>query len=144
MTAMGVPMLWMGEEFGEHKRKSQTVTQPKKIAWPLLARDLNRDLFEFYKQLIALRKQSKALQNDSIEFFHENPDNRVLAYVRSSEGENVVVVVNFSDKHLAKYRLPNFPLTGTWHELMGSEIKVAEDSLVLELPASEAKVFVYQ
>jgi len=58
ITAMGVPMLWMGEEFGE--RKSETVTQPKKIAWPLLSRDLNQDLFEFHKHLIALRKQSIA------------------------------------------------------------------------------------
>ena len=42
ITAMGIPMLWMGEEFGEHKRKSLTVTQPKKIAWPLLEREENR------------------------------------------------------------------------------------------------------
>lgn len=146
MTAMGVPMLWMGEEFGEHKRKSQTVTQPKKIAWPLLERDLNRDLFECYKKLIALRKQSIALQSDNIEFFHENPDSKVLAYERlHDQGERVVVVANFSDQSLSGYQVPNFPATGTWRELMSnSEVEVTEDGLALDLPEYEAKVFVYQ
>jgi 1,4-alpha-glucan branching enzyme len=69
MTAMGVPMLWMGEEFAEPKRKSETVTQPKKIAWLLLEKPLNRDLFDHYKKLIALRKQNSALSSGNIDFF---------------------------------------------------------------------------
>ncbi len=143
-TAMGVPMLWMGEEFGEHKRKSETVTQPKKIAWALLARDLNQNLFESYKHLIALRKQSLALQSNNIEFFHENPDAKVLAYVRWHEqGERVVVVANFSDQSLTEYHVSNFPAAGTWSQLMGSEVEAADD-LVIDLAASEAKVFVFQ
>ena len=145
ITAMGVPMLWMGEEFGEHKRKSETVTQPKKIAWPLLSRDLNRDLFEFYKHLIALRKQSTALQSNNIEFFHENPDSKVLAYARQNDSsERVVVVANFSDQHLAGYRVSNFPAPGTWRELMGNDVEVAEDGLLIDLPEYEAKVFIYK
>lgn len=144
MTAMGVPMLWMGEEFGEHKRKSETVTQPKKIAWALLERDLNQNLFESYKHLIALRKQSLALQSDNIEFFYENPDAKVLAYVRWHEqGERVVVVANFSDQSLTGYRVSNFPAAGTWSQLMGSEVEAADD-LVIDLAASEAKVFVFK
>ena len=107
-------MLWMGEEFGEHKRKSQKVTQPKKIAWPLLEKDLNHDLFEYYKGLIALRKQSPALQSDNIEFFHENPDSEVLAYLRwHGQDERVVIIANFSNQYLAGYRVLNFPASGT-------------------------------
>lgn len=144
MTAMGVPMLWMGEEFGEHKRKSETVTQPKKIAWVLLERDLNQSLFESYKHLIALRKQSQALQSNNIEFFYENPDNKVLAYVRWHEqGERVVVVANFSDQFLTGYHVSNFPAAGTWSQLMGDEVEAADD-LVIDLAAYEAKVFVFQ
>ena len=145
ITAMGLPMLWMGEEFGEHKRKSETVTQPKKIAWPLLERKLNRDLFEHYKQLIALRKQFIALQSDNIDFFYENPDSKVLAYVRwSDDGGRVVVVANFSDHFLSEYRVTNFPAVGTWHEwLSNSKVEVG-DGLIIDLPEYEAKVFVYQ
>lgn len=146
ITAMGVPMLWMGEEFGEHKRKSETVTQPKKIAWPLLERELNRNLFEHYKQLIALRKQFIALQSDNIDFFHEDPDSKVLAYARwNDQGERVVVVANFSDQNLTGYRVPNFPTAGTWHDWTDkSEVEVGEDGLLIDLPEYEAKVFVCQ
>lgn len=144
-TAMGVPMLWMGQEFGEHKRKSETVTQPKKIAWPLLDREENRDLFEYYKSLIALRKQHPAVQTDNIEFFHENPQAKVFAYVRWNDaGDRVVVIANFSDQTLNGYKVPNFPATGKWCEwLSKSEIETAEDGLIIDLPEYEAKVLVY-
>jgi 1,4-alpha-glucan branching enzyme len=144
MTAMGVPMLWMGEEFGEHKRKSETVTQPKKIACPLLERDLNRDLFEYYKKLIALRKQNPALSSDNIDFFHENPEAKVLAYSRWHEqSSRVVVVVNFSDNFLSGYQLPNFPAAGTWHEWIGDyDVEAGKDGIVIDMGGYEAKVFV--
>ena len=144
MTAMGVPMLWMGEEFGEHKRKSETVTQPKKIAWPLLERDLNRDLFEYYKKLIALRKQNPALSSDNIEFFHENPEAKLLAYSRwYEEGSRVVVVANFSDNFLSGYQVPNFPEAGTWHEWIGDyNVEAGKDGIVIDIGGYEAKVFV--
>ncbi len=144
MTAMGVPMLWMGEEFGEHKRKSEKVTQPNKIAWPLLERDLNRDLFEYYKKLIALRKENPALQSDNIEFFHEDPEAKVLAYVRwNDEGSRVVVVANFSDNYLGEYKVPNFPAAGTWHEWMVDyDVEVGENESAIDLPEYEARVLV--
>lgn len=144
MTAMGVPMLWMGEEFGEHKRKSETVTQPKKIAWPLLERDLNRDLFEYYKKLIALRKQNPALSSDNIEFFHENPEAKLLAYSRwHEEGYRVVVVANFSENFLSGYQVPNFPEAGTWHEWIGDyDVEAGKDGIVIDIGGYEAKVFV--
>lgn len=144
MTAMGVPMLWMGEEFGEHKRKSEKTTQPKKIAWPLLERELNQDLFEFYKKLIDLRKQNPALQGDNIEYFHENPEAKVLAYVRwNEEGSRVVVVANFSSNFLGNYLVPNFPAVGTWHELSGDDdLEAGEEGLTIDIGEYEAKVLV--
>ncbi len=144
MTAMGVPMLWMGEEFGEHKRKSETVTQPKKIAWSLLERDLNGDLFEYYKKLIALRKQNPAISSDNIEFFHENPEAKLLAYSRwHEEGYRVVVVANFSDNFLSGYQVPNFPEAGTWHEWIGDyNVEAGKDGIVIDIAGYEAKVFV--
>lgn len=146
MTAMGVPMLWMGEEFGEYKRKPETTTQPNKITWPLLKQNLNRDLFEYYKTLITLRKQNPALQCDNIEFFHENSEAKVLAYVRwNDEGSRVVVVANFSDRFLGSYPIPNFPAVGTWHEWIGDyDVEAGEEGLAIDLGEYEAKVFVWQ
>ena len=95
--------------------------------------------------LIALRKQFIALQSDNIEFLHENPDSKVLAYVRSNDqGEHVVVVV-FSDQYLAGYRVPNFRAARTWRDLMGNlMVEVAEEGLEIDLPEYEAKVLVCQ
>ncbi|MBD1999762.1 alpha amylase C-terminal domain-containing protein [Leptolyngbya sp. FACHB-541] len=143
MTAVGVPMIWMGEEFGEYKPK--TIEQ-NKIEWSLLENDLNRGLFEYYKGLISLRKESHALYTENINFFHEDPEGKVLAYVRwNDEGSRVVVVANFSDQYLAGYRIENFPENGTWHEWTGDyDIEAGDNNIMIDLPEYEAKVFVWQ
>lgn len=68
----------------------------------------------------------------------------MLAYFRADhQGESVVVVANFSDQYLAGYHVPDFRSAGTWHKWMGkSEVEIAESGLGLDLPESEAKVFV--
>ncbi len=142
MTAIGVPLIWMGEEFGEYKYK--TINQAK-IEWPLLAGELNQGLFDFYKGLISLRKENHALYTENIEFFHENPEAKVLAYTRwNDEGSRIVVVANFSDLFLAGYQIPEFPSDGTWHEWTGNyDIEVQNNSLTTDLGEYEAKVFVW-
>jgi 1,4-alpha-glucan branching enzyme len=143
MTAMGVPLIWMGEEFGEYKYK--TVDQAK-IEWGLLTNDLNKSLWEYYKGLINLRKHNHALYTENIEFFHENPDTKVLAYTRwNDQGSRVVVVANFSDQFLAGYTIPDFPMDGIWHEWTGNyDIEAGDRNLMIDLPEYEAKVLVWQ
>ncbi|MBW4688528.1 MAG: alpha amylase C-terminal domain-containing protein [Komarekiella atlantica HA4396-MV6] len=145
-TAMGIPMLWMGDEFGEHQPKSESVTKPQKITWSLLEDKQNRDLLEFYKKLIALRKENLALQSDNIEFFHENADTKVLAYTRwDEEGSCVVVVANFSNQNLKKYEISDFPTAEYWRDWFGNcEVEAGEDGLVTNLPSYTAKIFVSQ
>ena len=142
MTAVGVPLIWMGEEFGEFKHKTQ---DQAKIDWTLLAGDLNKGLFEYYKGLIALRKEKHALYTENIEFFHENPDSKVLAYTRwNDEGSRVVVVANFSDQFLAGYEVSGLPENGTWHEWTGDyDVEVGDHRLMTDLGGYEAKVFVW-
>ncbi|BAZ00451.1 alpha amylase catalytic region [Tolypothrix tenuis PCC 7101] len=144
MTAKGIPMLWMGEEFGEHKRKSESVTQPKKIAWPLLENAENHDLWQYYQQLIALRKHNLALQSDNIEFFCEDADAKLLAYVRWREqGSQVVVVVNFHEQKLTDYCIPNFPNAEHWQDwFTQTEVEVGQDGLVTDLEPYTAKIYV--
>ncbi|MGG6242458.1 alpha-amylase family glycosyl hydrolase [Nodosilinea sp. AN01ver1] len=141
ITSMGVPLIWMGEEFGAYKPKS---LDPNKIDWTLLENDRNRDLFEHYKGLINLRKENHALRTENVEFFFEDPDSKVLAYVRwNDEGSTIAVVVNFSGNYLADYSVPNFPRSGTWHEWVNDyDVEVNDGVLTLDLPEYEAKVFV--
>jgi 1,4-alpha-glucan branching enzyme len=143
MTAMGVPLIWMGEEFGEYKYKT---TDPAKIEWALLGNDLNRGLFDYYKGLIHLRKSNHALYTENIEFIHENPEGKVLAYSRwNSEGSRVVVVANFSDQFLGGYTIDNFPENGTWHEWTADyDVESGDHQIMIDLGPFEAKVFVWQ
>jgi 1,4-alpha-glucan branching enzyme len=133
----------MGEEFGEYKPK--TIEQSK-IDWNLLKNDLNQGLHDYYKGLIHLRKSNHALYTENIEFIHENPEAKVLAYTRwNGEGSRVVVVANFSDQYLGGYTIPNFPQDGVWHEWTGDyDVEAQGNSLIADLPEYEAKVFVWQ
>jgi 1,4-alpha-glucan branching enzyme len=143
MTAVGIPLIWMGEEFGEYKYKTPSQA---KIDWTLLAGELNQGLLAFYKGLIHLRKHNQALYTENIDFFHENPEAKVIAYTRWNEqGSRVVVIINFSDQFLAGYHVPNFPASGTWHEWTGDyDVESHEDGLITDLGEYEAKVFVWQ
>ncbi|MBU7583498.1 MAG: alpha amylase C-terminal domain-containing protein [Nostoc sp. TH1S01] len=144
MTAMGVPMLWMGDEFGEYQQKSESVTQPKKINWSLLANDQNRELFQHYQKLITLRQQTPALQSDNIEFFHTNTEAKVLAYIRWNEqGSQVAAVINFSEQNLIDYVIPDFPIAESWCDWFdNSQVQVNEDNLVTNIPGYTAKIFI--
>ncbi|GBE91731.1 alpha-amylase family glycosyl hydrolase [Nostoc cycadae] len=146
MTAMGIPMLWMGDEFGEYQHKSKSVTQPKKINWSLLANVQNYELFQYYQKLIALRQQTPALQSDNIDFFHTNAEAKVLAYIRwHNQGSKVAVVLNFSHQHLIDYAIPNFPMTESWYDWCDNcQIKVSEDTLLTNIPGYTAKIFISQ
>ena len=143
MTAVGIPLLWMGEEFGEYHYKTQ---DQAKIDWTLLSGDLNQNLHGYYKGLIALREQNHALYTEQIAFIHENPDSKVLAYSRwNDEGSRVVVVANFSDEFLGGYSIPDFPEDGTWHEWTGDyDVQVGDRHLMTDLGPHEAKVFVWR
>lgn len=143
MTSVGVPLIWMGEEFGD-VTPINAQEQDQQLDWSLLNCDRNRDLFDCYKRLIALRKQNRALQTANIEFFHENSEHQVLAYSRWDEdGSKVVVVVNFSDQPRANYQISNFPENGTCYEWIRSyEVKPQNNLLTIDLNAHEAHVLV--
>jgi 1,4-alpha-glucan branching enzyme len=143
MTAVGVPLIWMGEEFGEYKPKQP---ESSKIDWTLLGNDLNRSLFESYKGLTNLRKSNHALYTENIDFIHENAEAKVLAYTRwNDQGSRVVVIANFSENFLPGYHVPNFPSAGTWHEWTGNyDVESGDDGIITDLGPYEAKVFVWQ
>ena len=141
MTAMGIPMIWMGEEFAEYKPKSP---EQNKIDWTLLGNDKNMSLHDYYRGLIFLRKNNHALYTENIEFFYEQADDRVLAYTRwNEEGSRVVVVANLSGNFLKDYTIPHIPADGTWHEWASDyDIEVSGSTLIIDLPEYEAKVLV--
>ncbi len=139
MTAVGVPLVWMGNEFGEYNPEEEI-----KIDWTLLENDLNKNLLGYYQGLIALRTGNHALRTDNIDFFYEDAESKVLAYTRwNDEGSRVAVVVNFSDNFLKDYTIDHFPQSGTWHEWTNNyDVEAKEEKLTIDIGEFEAKVFV--
>jgi 1,4-alpha-glucan branching enzyme len=141
LTAVGVPMIWMGEEFGEYVPMSQ---QSNKINWTLLENEPNKDLFEFYKTLIRLRKTNPAFYTANVEFFHEDTENDVLGFLRyDDEGNSVVIILNLSDEQLEDYEIPNFPEGENWHEWTKNyDFEVKENHFNSTLNRREGLIFV--
>ena len=140
MTSVGVPMIWMGEEFGENVPISE---QSNKINWTLLENDTNKELFEYYKTLIRLRTTHDAFTAAHCEFFHEKADSGVLCFHRfDDEGNSIAIVLNLSDDDLDEYSISDFPLTGPCREwTKGSDIEIDANLLTIDLPRRSGLVF---
>jgi 1,4-alpha-glucan branching enzyme len=141
MTAFGIPLIFMGEEFGEIKEKS---SEQNKIEWPRLAQADNMDLFNHCKNLIAFRKTHPALWSNNLSFIHEDIENNVLAYLRWTEdGDKVVVILNLSDEPLTDYTVSNLPEDGRWRDgFKQTEVEVNEGALKIDLPEREAQILI--
>lgn len=140
MTSIGIPMIWMGEEFGEFKQKT---VEKNKIDWQLLGNEQNHQLFDYYKSMIALRKEHPALQTENISFIYESVEHGVLAFARWTDaGDRVIVVINLSGKPLKDYTV-TIEESGIWREwTAGVEIEIAHNHMIVDLPEREAKIFV--
>ena len=143
MTAVGVPMIWMGEEFGEYVPMSE---QSNKINWTLLENDENKNLFEYYKTLIELRKTDAAFHTPNIVFFHEDSASGVLGFQRFDDNGNIaVVILNLSDNDLENYTIENFPDGENWHEWTKNyDTEISENSMIVSLPHREGLIFIKQ
>jgi len=143
LTAVGIPMLWMGEEFGEYKEKT---IEPAKLDWSLLGNPDNKALFDYYAGLISLRKKNGALRSAQIDFFHTDSDRKVLAYNCWDEvGSRIVVLLNLSDQFHRDYTVDSFPAAGVWHEWTKNySVEAKNDSLTIDLAEHEAQVLVWK
>ncbi|MEQ8997403.1 MAG: alpha-amylase family glycosyl hydrolase [Coleofasciculus sp. B1-GNL1-01] len=143
MTAVGIPLILMGEEFGEYKPLKP---ESSKLDWTLLKNEESQGLLDYYKGLIRLRKENYALYGDNIDFFYEDPEAKVLGYIRwNDEGSQLIIIANFSDHFLEGYAVSQIPESGKWHEWTRDyDVEVVEGKLELDLGEYEAKVFVWQ
>jgi len=141
LTSAGIPMLWMGQEWGEALPKT---TDWERISWALLQNPLNADLQKYYSGLIYLRKNSRALQSSTFEPVYANPERGILAYKRWDDAGGVTVVVaNLKDAFAGEIEIANWPGDGKWHEYHNNyDIDVQGGIMKDSLAESEAKVYV--
>jgi len=140
-TAQGVPMLYHGQEFGAHARKTIEVN---KIPWEYMQGKAGQQLYRHYATLAYLRHTQAALQHNNFAVLLADNERKVLVYHRWDDGgSSVVVAVNLAreTQHVAF----GFPRAGRWHEwLHNYDEDVGEEPRDVEVPGSFGKIWVFQ
>jgi 1,4-alpha-glucan branching enzyme len=126
MTAPGIPMIFMGQEFLEDKRWADDPEHHPGmlIYWDGLAADKTMsDFHRFTRDLLWLRREQPALTRESVATVLMDNVNRVLAFQRWIEGvgHDVIVVASLNESTLNGYRIP-FPSAGEWREAFNSDV----------------------
>ena len=133
LTAVGIPMIFAGDEFADEHDLS--VSHPPKqrdaVNYERVNETFRRRIFDYVARLVKFRTSYDALAVNDTDFIHVdfNDGKRVLCWRRGEPGSNrqVVVVANFSDFATdtspgaqAEYRVPNWPNTPRgmkWREI---------------------------
>lgn len=127
LTAPGIPMLFMGQEFLEDK---QWADDPRfhpglMLHWAGLdAGDrAMTDHMRFVGDLVRLRRATPALRGEGLRVIAADGFNRVLAFQRWVEGEgrDVVVVASLNEGTLHGYRI-GMPWAGMWREAFNADL----------------------
>jgi len=140
MTAPGLPMLWMGQEFAESAPRTQ---EPQPIDWSLLQNDRNKHLHALYVGLGRLRCENPALREDTFEIIHQDSKRMLLAYKRwNDQGNEVVVVANLKDDYAGPVEIGGVT-GGTYHEYTHNyDVDASDGTLRDKLAESEVKIYV--
>jgi pullulanase len=86
LTAVGIPMILAGEEFGDQHDRPPTDAEKQidPVNYDRLADPWRREIFDYVARLVQLRTTSNALAGDEIQVFHVDftAGKRVLAWQR--------------------------------------------------------------
>ena len=142
ITGVGVPMVWMGDEFGALDPAN---AEPHPLPWGLLDDPRRRELCDVVRGLLTLRREHAALRGDNCSEIHRDDEQHLLVIHRWDEaGGRVLVAIHAGDGDRALVIDP--PATGTWHEhvLDFDHTTDAEGRLLIELAGWQAQVFIYR
>ena len=157
LTAVGVPMIFAGDEFADAHDLS--VSHPPKqrdaVNYERLEEPFRRRVFDYVARLVHFRTSEEALSVNDTDFIHADfaDGKRVVVWRRGRPGSasQVVVVANFSDfvtanadSPGAEYRVANWPATPAgkkWREITQARDVPAEWVGREPIFAWEAKVY---
>jgi 1,4-alpha-glucan branching enzyme len=121
MTSPGIPMLFQGQEFLEDCWFQDT----DPLDWGRAERYSN--ILNMYRDLVNLRRNvggtTRGLTGQSVNVFHVNDQEKVIAFYRSKDGgvgDDVIVVLKFSENRIENYRI-GLPATGSWKLVFNSD-----------------------
>ncbi len=125
LTAVGIPHIFMGQEFLEDKQWSDKPGGPNQIWWDGLHQGVKpmADFWRFTQELLIVRRRLKGLTGNGLNIFHVHNGNRVLAFHRwvPDEGHDVIIVASLNESTYFNYEL-GFPRNGYWKEEINSDV----------------------
>ena len=125
LTAVGIPHLFMGQEFLEDKQWHDQPNSSFQIWWDGLNQGdkPSADFLRFTQELLATGNRLKGLRNVGLNIFHVHNEDRVLAFHRwvPGEGHDVIVVASLNESTHFNYDL-GFPINGYWKEEFNSDV----------------------
>ncbi|HYP01455.1 MAG TPA: alpha-amylase family glycosyl hydrolase, partial [Pyrinomonadaceae bacterium] len=99
-TLDGVPMLYNGMEAGDTTESgAPALFERLPIFWQIAER--RPEYPRFYKQIIALRRESAALRRGSTAWLRNSDESRILTFARRAGNEEMLVAINFSNRPFA-------------------------------------------
>jgi 1,4-alpha-glucan branching enzyme len=120
MAAPGVPMLWMGEEYGEDLPRTIDFLPLK---WEKLQIEPFRTHFEIVQRLILARREHAGLRSDHIEFLADDfAATQVIRFRRwdAASDDEAVVALNFGN--VSRSTSLSFGADGTWLEVVSGKL----------------------
>ena len=102
----GAPLLYCGQEVGVSNRFMYSSQRP--INW-----STNPDTRNIYKQILRFYNSSNALRNGTL---HTYSDNNILAFNKTYQDENVLILVNCRN-NITTYSLPAPFINSSWSNI---------------------------
>ncbi len=123
MLSAGIPMFFMGEEIAASKDyRYEDFLDHKEDLYGEKS-TAGKNMFLFYKDIIRLRQNHKALRSRNIDIIHVHDENRIISFRRRHENEDLIIVASLNNEpFLSGYSIdiPTLP-NGKWKETFNSD-----------------------
>jgi len=96
-TMDGIPLIYNGMEVGDTAESGDpALFERLPILWQIAQR--RPEFPRFYRQMIALRNAHPALRQGETQWLPNSDDERIVTFLRRSEGEEFLIAVNLSNR----------------------------------------------
>lgn len=122
LLAPTTPLFFMGEEVGASRHYTYQGFLDAREDYHALRAGPGRQLFAFYAALVRLRLDHPALRARTFETLFTHDADRLLAFRRWSDGEDIVVIASLNNRAFADgYTMHGGFADGQWRQIFNSD-----------------------